>query len=259
MTTEQEAVLTAEQEQAIIERRERIESDWMVTPESPSELNTVYGPRWGGVRRAVCLDWPDANFLVHAPGDIDAYRRSHSALRQQLTQAQTERADALDQVAGERRQADTLRTKCEALTAERDAARAQNAELRGVLKDVATRLGALRFIAADAPVKDLSAVEKAVRDTRNKLTAALSSTPADAQERVRRLEEENARLWTAMKSIRRNDASAVYESRGPLARRRLDGAKPPAGQRWLTPREIADDLLRNRARADVNKGGNAGR
>lgn len=252
-------MLTAEEEQAIIERRERIEGDWMMTPEVPNELNAVYGPRSGGMRRALCLDWPDANFLVHAPGDIGAYRRSHSALRQQLTQAQTERADALDQVAYERRRADTLLTRCEALAAERDAARAQNAELRGALKDTATTLGPLRFIATDAPVMDLSAVEKAIRDTRNRLTAALSSTPADAQERVRRLEEENARLWTAMKSIRRNDASPVYEFRGPLARRRLDGAKPPAGERWLTPREIATDLLRNRERADLDNGGNAGR
>jgi len=46
-------------------------------------------------------------------------------------------------------------------------------------------------------------------------------------------------LESALEAVQRNDRTLRYE----YGESRLDGQEPEAGQRWLTPKEIADDAL----------------
>lgn len=51
---------------------------------------------------------------------------------------------------------------------------------------------------------------------------------------------ERARLVELMRSIVLSDRSRPYDYREP---RHTDGERPPAGTRWMTPRELAQTAL----------------
>ena len=51
-------------------------------------------------------------------------------------------------------------------------------------------------------------------------------------------------LVAALESIAHNDKTPHYDYSGPYAKNRLGQVPEGSGQRWMTPREIARDLLK---------------